>query len=145
MSEHRGGSIRWLDRPRPVWRKIADGLLFILLAGGAILIIRTLSPQTIYSSVQVLDGDSLRDGAEEIRLYGIDAPEYRQSCKDGRGNSYACGRLATRHLRQLISNVPVSCQIIDTDRYDRTVAVCSVNGLELNEAMVKAIATELGG
>jgi endonuclease YncB( thermonuclease family) len=28
----------------------------------------------------VIDGDSLRKGQTEIRLVGIDAPEYRQSC-----------------------------------------------------------------
>ena len=35
--------------------------------------------------VRVIDGDSLRRGDAEIRLSGIDAPEYRQSCKDEKG------------------------------------------------------------
>jgi len=36
-------------------------------------------------SVHVIDGDSLRTGSEEIRLVGIDAPELRQTCRDGQG------------------------------------------------------------
>ncbi|MGI9463462.1 MAG: thermonuclease family protein, partial [Aestuariivirgaceae bacterium] len=101
-------------------------------------LIRTFGSQTVFTSVQVVDGDSLRNGVEDIRLHGIDAPEYRQTCRDGDGNSYACGKQAARHLRKLINNAPVSCQVIDTDRYGRTIGVCSANGVELNQAMVKA-------
>jgi len=30
--------------------------------------------------------DSLRTGSEEIRPVGIDAPELRQTCRDGQGS-----------------------------------------------------------
>ena len=38
----------------------------------------------------VTDGDTLRLGAERIRLHGIDAPESAQRCRAG-GKTWACG------------------------------------------------------
>ncbi len=138
MTARRGGIARWFGRSRSRWRNIADALLFVALAVGVALIIRSFGTAAVYSSIKVLDGDSLRDGAEEIRLHGIDAPEYRQTCTDAAGKPYACGKRAARHLRKLIGNAPVSCQIIDADKYDRSVGVCSANGVDLNKAMVEA-------
>lgn len=37
---------------------------------------------------------NLRDsqvGQEKIRLFGLDAPETKQSCNDSKGHAYACG------------------------------------------------------
>ena len=129
---------RWFGASRGRWRRIADGLTVLILAGAAIWIIRALLPATVYPTVSVIDGDSLRAGSEEIRLHGIDAPEYRQSCEDRSGRSYACGKRAAQHLRKLVGTSPVSCKVIDTDRYERTIGVCSVGATELNEAMVEA-------
>lgn len=125
-------------RARPLWRKIADGLLFVVLAGAVILFIRQFGTDPVYSSVKVVDGDSLRDGSEDIRLHGIDAPEYRQNCSDAHGKDYPCGKRAARYLRKLVGAAPVTCRVIDTDRYDRTVGVCTAGGKELNRAMVEA-------
>lgn len=44
---------------------------------------------------RAVDGDTLRIGAESIRLFGIDAPEKAQPCDDGRWHS---GPIATREL-----------------------------------------------
>jgi endonuclease YncB( thermonuclease family) len=71
----------------------------------------------------------------EIRLYGIDAPEYRQYCFR-RGRPWACGVEATRTLRALIASRPVACRAREEDRYRRTVATCSVEGADLGAAMV---------
>jgi len=121
-----------------LWRRIADSLLFLILAGAAILLIRQFGTDPVYSSVTVVDGDSLRDGLEDIRLHGIDAPEYRQNCSDAGGKDYACGKRAARHLRTLVGGSSVTCRVIDTDRYGRTIGVCSAGGIELNRAMVEA-------
>ena len=50
---------------------------------------------------RVVDGDSLEIGGQRIRLYGIDAPEGRQHCRDAQGQDYACGREAARALDTL--------------------------------------------
>ena len=89
----------------------------------------------ITGSAQVIDGDSLVVAGVEIRLYGIDAPEYRQTCFR-RGRPWACGVDATRTLRALIASRPVGCRAREEDRYGRTVATCSVDGRDLGAAMV---------
>jgi len=87
--------------------------------------------------VRVIDGDSLRRGETEIRLSGIDAPEYRQTCKDDAGQDWACGREAMRALKQLIGGRDVACEIRDTDRYERLVAVCKAGDVDLNREMIR--------
>jgi endonuclease YncB( thermonuclease family) len=89
----------------------------------------------IAGAAQVIDGDSLTVAGVEIRLYGIDAPEYRQYCFR-RGRPWACGVEATRTLRTLIAGRPVACRAREEDRYGRTVAACSVEGRDLGGAMV---------
>jgi endonuclease YncB( thermonuclease family) len=89
----------------------------------------------IAGAAQVIDGDSLTVAGVEIRLYGIDAPEYRQYCFR-RGRAWPCGIDATRTLRALIANRPVACRAREEDRYGRTVASCSVEGRDLGAAMV---------
>jgi endonuclease YncB( thermonuclease family) len=88
-------------------------------------------------NVQVVDGDSLRRGNTDIRLYGIDAPEYRQNCFDKSRIEYACGKQAATTLRALVKGQQVTCSSIDTDRYGRAVSVCKINTLDLNAEMVK--------
>jgi endonuclease YncB( thermonuclease family) len=78
---------------------------------------------------------SLTVAGVEIRLYGIDAPEYRQYCFR-RGRPWACGVEATRTLRALIASRQVECRSREEDRYGRTVASCSVEGRDLGAAMV---------
>ena len=83
----------------------------------------------------VTDGDTLRNGAQRIRLHGIDVPESKRSCRAG-GETWACGEAATRALRERIAGRPVECAERDRDRYGRIVAVCSVAGADLDAWMV---------
>jgi endonuclease YncB( thermonuclease family) len=87
---------------------------------------------------KIVDGDSLEISGERIRLFGIDAPESRQTCRDARGESYACGREAARALSAFIAGRPVTCTPVDHDRYERDVALCAVDGRDLGDAMVRA-------
>src|SRR5438876_2373798 len=52
----------------------------------------------IVGPAQVIDGDSIRVAGIEIRLYGIDAPEFRQTCMRA-GHPWAWGarRRASRN------------------------------------------------
>ena len=85
-----------------------------------------------------VDGDSLRKDGKDYRLHAIDAPELFQACWKADGSSYDCGREARDELRRLIRNATVTCQILDTDRYGRSVAECSAGSVNLNDAMVRA-------
>lgn len=77
-----------------------------------------------------------------VRLFGIDAPEKKQACLDGRGESYLCGQAATSALREVIGNAPVACTVKTKDMYRRSVAVCTVvrpgeRPLDLNAWLVE--------
>ncbi len=84
----------------------------------------------------VVDGDSLQFGNQKVRLEGIDAPEFTQTCTIA-GQAAECGKLARTHLRNLIAGRPVECSGWQTDKYDRPLVRCTVGGTELNAAMVR--------
>jgi len=84
--------------PRRGGRSIFFGVLFIAAAIGATVFWREAAPPRLALSVHVIDGDSLRTGSEEIRLVGIDAPELRQTCRDGQDREWSCGRAAKARL-----------------------------------------------
>lgn len=84
----------------------------------------------------VIDGDSLRINGQMIRLYGIDAPEGKQSCL--RDNTpYACGEEAAALLRKLTARKTVRCAEKDRDVHGRSVAECFVGDRSLNAELVK--------
>lgn len=90
------------------------------------------------SQVHVVDGDTLMVGAEAVRLWGVDAPEGRQTCRDRKGAAYLCGDVARDRLRELTRGAPVTCQERDRDGYDRLVGQCWASGRDLGEAMVRS-------
>ncbi|NOQ47275.1 MAG: hypothetical protein GQ559_11510, partial [Desulfobulbaceae bacterium] len=81
--------------------------------------------------VKVLDGDSIRvkrnGKIHEIRLYGIDAPEYGQ----GYGNK------AKSYTRALTYKKTVTIEPMDTDRYGRIVALVKSQGRLVNRELVR--------
>ena len=85
----------------------------------------------------VLDGDSLRIGRHEIRLHGIDAPEYRQTCMQG-DRARRCGIEALKALEQMIGQDPVRCTWDERDKYGRVLGTCYVRGDNLNARLVAA-------
>ena len=84
----------------------------------------------------VIDGDTLEVAGVRVRLWGIDAPESRQTCLKAEV-TYPCGQLAARHLVALVGGREVHCIARKTDRYGRTVALCRVETLDLGAAMVR--------
>lgn len=56
--------------------------LFVLLLLGA---------GNAAAEVRAVDGDSLVAEGRRVRLLGIDAPEYAQTCGDARGCDYPAG------------------------------------------------------
>jgi len=77
----------------------------------------------------VVDGDSLyiQGYDPQIRLWGVDAPERDEPGFSG----------ATETLKRLALRKEITCQRVDTDRYERTVARCFLDdGREINEEMI---------
>jgi endonuclease YncB( thermonuclease family) len=76
----------------------------------------------------VIDGDTIEIHGQRIRLWGIDAPESDQLCRNDDSNLYQCGRAAATALAALFSAIPrpVMCSPTGQDQYGRTVAVCTL-------------------
>ncbi|MFC7290764.1 thermonuclease family protein [Hirschia litorea] len=92
--------------------------------------------QVISGRAVVTDGDSLRIGDERIRLFGIDALEGKQTCRF-KNEEWACGRSSRKALERAIGRERVSCTVYDKDRYKRSVSICRVGEVDLNEAQVR--------
>jgi micrococcal nuclease len=73
-------------------------------------------------SVYVVDGDTLRCGAERIRLLGIDAPEI-SSCPRWRVCVPGDAQASRRSLIAAVKFGPIRYQAVTVDRYGRQVAV----------------------
>jgi endonuclease YncB( thermonuclease family) len=83
---------------------------------------------------RVVDGDTLAIDGARVRLFGIDAPERGQPCRD-RGD---CGAEATAYLVRLIDGRTVQCKQEDIDQYSRVVGMCFVGRTDLSWALVCA-------
>jgi endonuclease YncB( thermonuclease family) len=84
-----------------------------------------------------IDGDSLYVGETEVRLFGIDAPEWTQTCTRN-GSPWACGEAAADQLSKLVTGKKLFCQKVDIDEHGRTVARCTAGSVDVNRAMVSS-------
>lgn len=112
--------------------------MFRLLMMSAAMFFWLAGSAAAAATVKVIDGDSIVVNGVEMRLEGIDAPEYHQDCFDKDGNKYRCGEKADAYMRELVKDRKVSCEKLETDRYGRQVAICYADGEDLNKAMVAA-------
>ncbi len=129
---------RYWRQPRPFYRSAIDAVFFLIVLTIVLAVMKQFGMIDLGTgSLQVVDGDSLRRGDTDIRLHGIDAPEYRQTCRDKHGTEYPCGKQAANVLRSLVRDQEVSCTAIETDRYGRAVALCKRGELEINGEMVR--------
>lgn len=116
---------------------IASGVLVLAYAElEAPFSTNPASSSAIVGRAHVVDGDTLKIRGTRVRFYGIDAPESHQTCLDGSGREYRCGRRATRALAEKIGGETVTCDPRDVDRYGRTVAVCHVGKEDVNGWLV---------
>lgn len=91
----------------------------------------------------------------DVRLQGIDAPEWSQSCLTGTGEAFSCGKLATEALSEIVGarpvtcrsdrmhglcvtgGLPVTCHVVDMDRkWGRPVAKCFAGRSDMGREMV---------
>lgn len=85
----------------------------------------------------MVDGDTLAIAGEKVRLHGIDAPESNQVCRRD-GAQYPCGAMASQWMATQTQGRTVTCSGSGRDRYGRLIAVCRVDGTDLNEGIVRA-------
>ncbi|MFZ9181112.1 MAG: thermonuclease family protein [Rickettsiales bacterium] len=86
---------------------------------------------------KVLDGDSIKVGNKEVRLFGLDAPEYKQKCLDKDNLEYNCGINSRDFLQKLIAGKKVRCTYASKDKYDRFLGICYLEKLSINAEIIK--------
>ena len=94
---------------------------------------------------RVIDGDSLEINSNKIRLFGIDAPEKKQTCKKpyliisfiNFQRDYKCGLMVTNKLNKFINNKTVKCISENKDQYNRNLSICYLKKIDINSWLVK--------
>lgn len=93
-------------------------VFFIVLLAAIACAVHLVNNKTIQGYIQPIDGDSFYIAGHEVRLRGIDAPEYGQK-------GYNDAILA---LHAMTFGEEVLCQRVEKDIYDRDIVDCFVNG-----------------
>jgi endonuclease YncB( thermonuclease family) len=106
-----------------------------LIALAALAIASSAAAAPFSGIGKAIDGDSLTVDAKEVRLHGIDAPEFNQTCKKAALN-WACGSEAYDRLSRLVTGKEVRCTEIGKDQYGRTLGRCTVGAVDVNRTMV---------
>lgn len=98
----------------------------VIIAGSAAVVQRTVPKGE--KVVSVIDGDSFKIANDQtIRLASLDAP----------GTEYCFGKESAAALNKKILGKKVIISDIKTDRYGRVMAMVYVNGISVNEYMIK--------
>ncbi len=106
------------SRTRPALPSMASGLLSLPPDANQ-------TEQGITGIASVIDADTIEIHGQRIRLFGVDAPEGRQTCRDAQDKEYRCGQIGANALDEhLQTSQPIHCQKKDTDKYGRMVATC---------------------
>lgn len=128
----------WRRQPRSLVRSLLEFAGFLVVLSATLILLQRLDMIDLGSgNATVVDGDSLRLSGADVRLAGIDAPEYRQQCRDERQQSYACGKQARTALVSMINGREVHCISVETDRYGRAISDCKAGEINLAREMVR--------
>src|SRR5215471_16431255 len=98
------------------------------LVGILLLATTAAASESIIGRASVVDGDTLEIHGTRIRLWGVDAPESNQLCRDDDAKHFRCGARAANDLDAFIRNRLVTCIEVEQDRrHGRRVGVCTVD------------------
>ncbi|MFU8883628.1 MAG: thermonuclease family protein [Rhodobacterales bacterium] len=111
-------------------------IIFLLFLAIGILAATFVLAGSPSGAIRVIDGDTIDVGGTRVRLYGIDAPEANQTCETEQQTVWACGAWVSQEVRAQYQGQQAQCEALDTDRYGRTVARCSVAGQDIGAALV---------
>lgn len=111
--------------------------ILILITASLLLVPGQALARSVTGKAEIVDGDTLTVSGARVRIFGIDAPEARQSCFKG-GEAWSCGLEAEQALRSLIGDSDVKCDSQEVDQYGRLVATCSIGRADIGREMVAA-------
>ena len=128
----RGGVSGRLTKSAAVVRPLVEGAI-ARVTESAVRGGESALPGVLRGRADTVDGDTLKMGDVRIRLWGVDAPEMRQSCR-AEGLTWNCGGLAMAALRSRATEL--ECRPKGRDGYGRLLAVCFNGGADVNAWMV---------
>ena len=116
-------------------------ILFFILTSNVLA-------EEIIGVPRIVDGDTIYINEYKIRLEGIDAPEIKQKCKKEKlkissiigftfYNNYNCGEVSKEKLKVKIDRSKIKCISSSKDRYERYLAKCFKDKINLNRWMVR--------
>ena len=116
-------------------------ILFLILISNVIA-------EEIIGIPRIVDGDTVHIKEYKIRLEGIDAPEIRQKCKKEKlkissiigftfYKDYNCGEVSKENLEAKVDRSIIKCISSSKDRYERYLAKCFKDKINLNRWMVR--------
>ena len=108
--------------------------------------VKSDEPKIISGIAKVIDGDTIKIEKNKIRLFGIDAPEKKQQCQKPwltiffltLNKNYKCGENSTNKLKIKINNKFIICKSSNKDRYNRFIAECFKDKININRWMVSS-------
>ena len=92
---------------------------------------------TITGKAYVTDGDGLRVAGQEIRLAGLDAPEWNQLAKHRDGYWFKHGKRVKSALIQRIGGKHVHVMIEKYDKYGRAIGTVTCNSEDVGAWLVR--------
>ena len=102
------------------------------------LAVRAESPdRTISGRAYVTDGDGIRVARQEVRLAGLDAPEWDQRAKHRDGYWFNHGKRVKSALIKEIGGKYVHVSVEGTDRFGRVLGTVTYEGGDIGEWLVR--------
>ena len=120
--------------------------LFSIILFSSIITSAISFEKIIIGKANVTDGDTIKINDQKIRLFGIDAPETKQFCKEvylsflifNFKRDYKCGEKSTNALKKKIKDKKIRCLIQNKkDRYRRNIGICYLKKQDINSWLVK--------
>ncbi len=108
-------------------------IVFLLLRGRR----RSRRGRTISGKAYVTDGDGLRVSGREIRLAGLDAPEFDQRAMHRDGYWFNQGKRIKSALIAEVGGRYVHVAVVKFDKYDRAVGIVTCDGRDVGEWLVR--------
>ena len=92
---------------------------------------------TITGKAYVTDGDGIRVARQEVRLAGLDAPEWDQKAKHRDGYWFNHGKRVKNALIREIGGKHVRVSVERVDKFGRLVGTVTCNGRDIGEWLVR--------
>lgn len=104
---------------------------------AAIVFVLPAHAETTSGQASPMDGDTFEIEGMVIRLADIDAPELAQKCPGGPKSLRGCGSYVADAIADRIRGGVVTCEIESVDEYDRRIARCEHDGVDLSTWLIK--------